>query len=717
MISNHKGGLTMRSFLMTGTVTAALLLAVPAAFSQTTPFLNDNEIRMLTNEISGDRAYEHIRVLTRWHRNSGMEGYFKAAEYVMEAAREAGLEDVRFVEQPMNGPNYTARSAELWMVEPAEVKLADIGDHATHLADGSHDANVTAELVWIGNGSKEALKDLDVKGKIVLTSGPPGAALFNAVYEKGAVGVVTFQTAEGRNIVDAGDQIGWNRIPITPPEGKSGSFAFVLTPRMGEALKDILESDAEVNILASGKKAKGGRIVLKAVVDTEIGTAPGRTGFVEGWIRGSKYPNQQIVLTAHLQEEQGSANDDGSGCGNLLELARTFNKLIKEGKMPRPERSLRFWWVDEIYSEYRFWQDFPEEPKKILVNLHQDMTGANQAMGSRVQHLIFAPHSRTSYLDALFESIGTYVILTNNAFLAASRQGGLPRPFTRPIFSTRGSRQNYSARFVPYFGSSDHITFLDGPIGIPAVAMINWDDDYIHSSHDDLFQIDQTQLQRNNFIIGAMAYRLSSAGPRDVPLFASETYAQGLRRLANDVRVGTELIHAAEDGWSDAVNLVEQGVAREVRALISVRVLAGNDRKALETIDRFIVRTKERESLMLDDLKILYRQVWGKNAPSVKLTPAEQAAARKIPVNASNLAEYFANRQKMGFRAGGRLHGLMRSEVINFIDGRRSYYDIYKAVRAEALAAGSWYYGTVQLEDVVALLDAGVEAKAWTLKP
>lgn len=694
-----------------------LTLIVPSIlWSQTTPFLTDDEIRMLSNEISGDRAFEHIRVLSRWHRDSGMEGYFQAAEYVVAAAREAGLEDVKFVEQPLSGPNYTAKSAELWMVEPVEVKLADIGDHATHLADGSHDADVTAELVWIGNGSKEDVGSLDVAGKIVLTSGSPSAALFNAVYEKGAVGIVTSQTAEGRNPVDAGDQIAWTRIPVTPPEGKKGSFAFTVTPRMGEALRAILASKSEMNILASGKKAMGGRIVLKARVDTEIGPSPGRTGFVEGWIHGTK-PDQQIVLTAHLQEEQGSANDDGSGCGNLLELARVFNKLIKEGKLARPERSLRFWWTDEIYSEYRTWQDHPDEPKKILVNIHQDMTGANQAMGSRVQHLIFAPHSRTSFLDALFESVGTYVILTNNAFLAASRQGGLPRPFTRPMFATRGTRQNYSARFVPYFGSSDHMTFLDGPVGIPSVAMINWDDDYIHSSQDDLFQIDPTQLKRNNFIIGAMAFTLAGAKPADVPVFAAEIYAQALGRLANDLRVASELINSSgESGWKDAFMMIEQGIQRDVRAMISLRALAAGDRKSLETINRFIVRIKERESIMIDDLKVLYRQVTGREPSAVRMDSAELAASKKVPVNHPALGDYFANRQKIGFRAGGRLHGLMRSEVYNFVDGTRSYFDIYKAVRAEALAAGSWYYGTVTLEDVVALLDKGVETGAWTLR-
>ena len=702
---------------------AALLMASGLlgshALSQATPFLTDDETRMLSNEISGDRAFEHIRVLTRWHRNSGMDGYFKAADYVMEAAKEAGLVDVRFVEQPLGGPNYTPKSAELWMVEPVEVKLADLGDHATHLADGSHDANVTAELVWIDGTTAEDLKAVDIKGKIVLTNGSPSAAVVNAVWGKGALGVVTFQTAEGRNPMDFPDQIGWNRIPITPPEGKSGTFAFVLPPRVGEALKKILETQQEQDFLATGKRTKGGKIVVRATVDTEIGTPPGRTGFVEGWIRGARFTDQQIVLTAHLQEEQGSANDDGSGCGNLLELARVFNKLIREGKMQQPLRDIRFWWVDEIYSEYRYFQDNPGEPKKFLANLHQDMTGANQVMGNRVQHLIHAPHSRTSYLDALFESIGTYVMLTNNGFLSASRQGGLPRPFTKPIFSTRGTRHNYSARFVPYFGSSDHMCFVDGAIGVPAVAMINWDDDYIHSSQDDLFQIDQTQLQRNNFIIGSMAYKLSSAKAGDVPLFAAETYAQGVRRLANDLRVAMEVIRTSSnpaDGWSDAMLLVEQGIQREQRALNSIHVLADRNSAALLTIDQMVKRVQERESGMNADLRGLYRQVHGSDPAKRVFSAAEKSASVKVPVNTRDLKEYFGNRQKIGFRAGGQLHGLMRSEVYNFVDGKRTYYDIYKAVRAEALAAGSWYYGVVRLEDVAALLDAGVEAKAWSLR-
>jgi hypothetical protein len=689
----------------------------PLARAQTTPFLSDEEIRMLSNEISGDRAFEHIRWLTHWHRDSGMEGYFKAAEYIVKAAKEAGLEDVRFIEQPLPGVNYTPRSAELWMTEPVALKLADLGEHAVYLADGSHDADVTAELVYIGDASVESLKNIDVKGKIVLTNSQPGRAVQNAVYARGAIGVVTYATTEGRSPLDFPDQIAWSRINATPPEGKKGTFAFVLPPRKGDTLRRILETDGMQDYFGTGKSTKGGRVVLKAKVDTEITPAPGRTGFVEGWIRGSSIRDQQIILTAHLQEEQGSANDDGSGCGNLLELARTYNKLIAEGKMPRPLRDIRFWWTDEIYSEYRYFQDNPGEPKKFLANVHQDMTGANQAMGSRVQHLIFAPHSRTSYLDAVFESVAQYVINTNNGFLAASRQGGLPRPHTRPLYATRGSRQGYNARFVPWFGSSDHMTFLDGPINTPAVALINWDDDYIHSSDDDLFQIDQTQLRRNNFIIGSIAYFLARATERDIPTLAAETYAQGTKRLANDLRVAMNLLkegNAAGDNWKEANYLIEQGILREQHALGTIRVFAAPGSRAAASLNDLAANIKRHGAGLTADLETYYTQLRGARPVPVKLTPEESAAMKKIPQNAAVLRDYFGNRDNVNFRTN--LHGLMRDEVYNFVDGQRSYYDIYKAVYAEAAAAGSWYYGTVTLRDVSGLLDAAVQAKALTLK-
>ncbi len=704
----------MRLFRLLLPLLALLICAGIRAAAQPLPFLTDDEIRMLENELSGDRAFETIRVLSQWHRDSGMEGFFKAADYIMQAAKDAGLEDVHFIEQELGGPNYTAKSAELWMVEPVEVKLADIAEAPVYLADGSHSSDVTAELVWIGDAKDDSLSGLNVAGKIVLTNRSPGGAVNNAVWGKGAVGVVAYPTSESRNPMDVPDQIAWSRISVTPPAGKQPTFAFILPPRKGELLKKILQTDQMQDYFATGKRTKGGRVVLKANVVTEIGKGPGHTGFIEGWIHGSQIHDQQIIITAHLQEEKSSANDDGSGCANILEMARAFNKLMKDGKMKRPLRDLRFWWTDEISSEYKYFSAHPDEPKKFLANIHQDMVGANQSMGSRVQHLIFAPYSRTSYLDAIFESVGNFLILTNNPFLAASRSGGYPRPFTRPIYSTRGTRQGYNARFVPYFNSSDHMCFVEGAIGVPAVATINWDDPYIHSSDDDLYQIDQTQLHRNAFLMGATAYVLAFAGEKSVPLFAGETFAQGERRLANDLQAAVRVLHDSQneknDGWSDASLLIEQGTDREARALNSIKVFSAN----ASIIDELAGRMKTREPEMMTDITAYYKQLHGNLPPPDHPDSLEQYAARRFPANAMPLKSYFENRGNTKF--GGSLHSLMRDEVYNFVDGKRSFFDIYKAVRAEQLAGGSWYYGSVSLQDVVGLLDAMAEAKAIVIR-
>jgi hypothetical protein len=694
-----------------------LLCITLPTFAQETPFLNDDEIRMLINELSGDRSFEHIRILTQWHRNSGMDGYFEAADYVVEEAKKAGLVDVKFIEQPLGGPNYTAKSAELWITEPIEIKLADIGDHALMLSDGSHDADVTAELVWAGTGSKEDLEGLDVAGKIVLVSGYPGAAVSNAVYDKGALGVVCYGTSESKNPMDFPDQLAWTRISSNVPEGKQGTFAFNLSPRKGDQLRQMLETKGLQDVFATGKKTMGGKVVVKAKVDTEFGEAPGRTGFVEGWIRGSKYSDQQIVITAHLQEEQGSANDDGSGCGNLLEIARTLNKLIDEGKIERPLRDIRFWWTDEIYSEYRYFRDFQDEPAKMLANLHQDMVGAKQSVGSRIQHLIYSPHSITSYLDALFESVGQFVIETNNPFITAGRMGGLPRPHSRPIYATRGTREGFGARFVPFFNASDNMNFIEGVIGVPAVGLINWDDYYIHSSDDDLWQIDATQLQRNAFIIASMAYYLGKAEDDQTNLLLSETYTQGSKRLANDLQAAFHQIESLENqtlAYKNATIILEQAALRETRALMSVADVVGKNDNSSKKMAAMVERLKANKKVLMDDVDAFY--MFKNNTsktPKIELSAQELVASKKIPKNNPDLDAYFGNRR--GGAPGVSIHSTMRMEVFNFVDGKRSYYDIYKAVLAEILAAGNWYYGTITLDEVEKLLDANVASGALSL--
>ena len=124
-----KGGLMRHSLL------AALLAlgTLGSAAAQTSPFVDEKTERLLVNELSGDRAFETLRITTQWHKPSASEGFFAVARYVMERAREAGLEDVKWIDQVADSTPWTGRSAEAWLVEgegpdAKETKLASVAE-------------------------------------------------------------------------------------------------------------------------------------------------------------------------------------------------------------------------------------------------------------------------------------------------------------------------------------------------------------------------------------------------------------------------------------------------------------------------------------------------------------------------------------------------------------------------------------------------------------
>ena len=139
------------------------------------------------------------------------------------------------------------------MVEPVELKLADIGEHAVYLADMSRDADVTAELVDIGDGTEEALKGLDVKGKLVLTNGPPQRAVDNAVAKRGAVGVVTYQTSEGKSPLDYPDQIAWSRIDADAARGDEGHVRLRAPAAQGRHAAPHPPDEGDAGLLRHGQ--------------------------------------------------------------------------------------------------------------------------------------------------------------------------------------------------------------------------------------------------------------------------------------------------------------------------------------------------------------------------------------------------------------------------------------------------------------------------------
>ena len=138
------------------------------------------------------------------------------------------------------------------------------------------------------------------------------------------------------------------------------------------------------------------------------------------------------------------------------------------------------------------------------------MVGALQSAGSRVQFVTREPWSRASFLGDVVESI-LMALVHGNTGLPGARarcrrappgcpRTGSPEPglsYTRPIVSPLGTRERFDARMIPFHNNTDSQVFNMGIVGVPAVTFTNWPDDFIHSTGDDLWQVDATQLERN----------------------------------------------------------------------------------------------------------------------------------------------------------------------------------------------------------------------------
>ncbi len=106
-------------------------------------------------------------------------------------------------------------------------------------------------------------------------------------------------------------------------------------------------------------------------------------------IKGSEFPNEYIVITAHLDhvgiqngEIYNGADDDGSGSVGILEIAEAFSLAIKDGYPPK--RSILFLHVTAeenglLGSEY--YTDFdPIVPlNETMVCLNMDMIGRTES--------------------------------------------------------------------------------------------------------------------------------------------------------------------------------------------------------------------------------------------------------------------------------------------------------------------------------------------------
>jgi hypothetical protein len=275
--------------------------------------------------------------------------------------------------------------------------------------------------------------------------------------------------------------------------------------------------------------------------------------------------------------------------------------------------------------------------------------------------------------------------------------------YPKPHLAHLGTMHRYNADMIFFHTSSDHMTFLEAPIGVPGVSFTNMPDRFIHSSDDDLWNIDRTQLGRNAAAVALIAYAMASADQDDVASMAAATLGRGFERIGQNLGIGLSWIANADDKTEAYHHAADQIWYAASRERLAVASLADIHPSASSYVSDLLDQIERREAQAKREVDLAYRQVTGeRRLPAREMKDAETDLAALRPALVAGPPEFLRSRGQVRSVAG--LHGLMGYEVLNAVDGERSGLDIYRYVAAEAREAGSHYYGTVSPEAVLRYL-------------
>ena len=683
-------------------LSVAFTLALPLARAQDEPnpktLIPQRTLEAIADEVSGTLAFQHILELAGYERDRPAEEYkttYREAAYIEKMAKQYNLEDVHIERFKLQAKTWDGERGELWLLNKDGSKrlLMSYRDVAASLAPGSKSADVSSELVWVGRGvDKKDYADKNVSGKVVLASGPVGQVHNLAVREFGAAGVVTFANDTGKPI-DHPDQIAWSNLGGGRGGGGANqktTFGLILSHRLGVELVDRLERRETLNIKA---------VVQATEYDAEMQVPT-------AIIKGTDENGQELAMTGHLFEgiaKQG-ALDDASGSATALEVARAWKKLIDDGTLPRPKRTIRFLWIPEIQGTQAYLDRYPEEAKRMVAAISMDMVGEDVTKNHNSLHLMRTPYSVNSFINEVPQQFFEYVGDTNREKVQNRR---VAYSFRYPILDPQGTRDPFYFNIDKHYGSSDHAVFLR--FGVPAILLNNWPDVGYHTSEDRAYNADPTQLKRAAFIgVASLAVMANAAGPSALSV-AELSAANAAQRAGVQLGLAMQLLAENEpDAAYEARNLVLQSYAREAEAIRSAAILAADPATAakIEALARTFAITGQAA-----DLARL-----GLDAKPRTLTPDETRASKLIPVRKKPAPAGFGGGGAAPVPGAALVDPADASrqqyntmEMRAFADGKRSILDIRNALSAE--------YAPQDILKVLAFFDGTAKTGEFELTP
>ena len=691
---------------LTGKSSALLLcllvfgLQAPAGQAQDNLLLPSVVSEQLGNEISGGIAARTVEQLLNLQQTSQPENYYRSFKYLETRAKELGLFKIRLSEIPETRIEWDVRKAELWMLSPVTRKLANFHENPAALAAFSHTNHTMVELVDVGAGvQKTDYAGKNVENKIVLARGPLNRVVREAVWQRGALGILSYQEQEPGSESRHANSDHWQVLPIS--NGKASTFAFAIPSQTANDLKQILQTSSERTTFGRDKISQAQTAVLLRVdIDASVRKV-GKSWHLMAEIPGEEVLNEDIVISAVLPDNAAPPFHDFSGAAGLLEIARTLTRLINDGLLPLPRRTIRFWWLPDKDALQTHFIKRPDTKDSLLVNLHLDTIG-HARQNDTGARLALAPQANMTYWNDIMQVLASGMAKqiamqsteTTNRLLASPS-----------LFSPKNPHAPFSLDVVS--NSSHEVVqfFSQSAFALPSAVLSGRFADTLTSRSQLIDELDTIQYKRNLFLASAATWYLSRLTDDDIPALVAKIYQSSQVRLAHTLKIAFERIIQDEKlGYLLADLVIEESIAREAEALQSASVLASHS-DALEIINDFLNSYRDDAKSAQNRIKLLYSGIYQRRPPRVQLDANAKAALRIVPRNVQDLSTYLDRQKKLTYSA----MSFWEYEVLNFVNGQRSVYDIYRAVLAESILVPGKPHPEITLTFVQATIGKAAE--------
>lgn len=519
-----------------------LVSAFPSAYGAKPSLLTEEELAFSEAVCVGQYAYEINEIYAHqygefdWPEGSGLEAWRPAgsdadhayADYLEAEMNAIGLQGVTKEPFQVHAYNYGGASVQIMSPYHEGVWLA-CGYSGL---PGTPPEGITAEIVYVGLGTKYDYEGKDVEGKLVLVdvSEEDMFWLQYPHYEAelhGAIGIVVTWLEYGllEGSVVTHDSECRRTIP-----------AVAISHENAEYLKTLIASEASVKV----------KIWCDAEVDL------GGTSYnVYGYIPGTTYPDELVVIGDHYDKHWYGASDDGSGVSRLLGMAKAF---VDSGY--QPSRTLVFF--SNGAEEYG-WSDTEFDW----------CIGAWYAISE--QHPEWAGKA-LAYFN--LEGGGTIGATSISAEGTPETQGFRRRllPLFDEWFSNNDPWSAYyypSSEWTSSFPSTWNDQFSFASAGVPTMAVDSWRSDYpgydYHTQKDDMYGVSAESL----------AMSIIANGIAAIELDRSVLIPYGFENRADDMKqyIEEELLTEAGINYRKIMSKIDafRRVAADVTKMINAR--------------------------------------------------------------------------------------------------------------------------------------------------